>query len=87
MPERGAIRVAASCRGDRVVIEVSDSGPGIEPEVLSRVFDPFFTTKRRGTGLGLAIARRNVESHRREIRVESRPGGGTSFRVELPRSA
>ncbi len=86
MPERGAIRVAASCRGDRVVIEVSDSGPGIEPEVLSRVFDPFFTTKRRGTGLGLAIARRNVESHGGEIRVESRPGGGTSFRVELPRS-
>src|SRR5438093_5349447 len=69
-----------------VRIEVADSGPGIPPEILGRVFDPFFTTKPEGegTGLGLALVRGIVEGHGGTITVESRPGEGTRFVIELP---
>src|SRR5438093_7645630 len=69
-----------------VRIEVADSGPGIPPENLSRIFDPFFTTKPEGegTGLGLALVRGIVEGHGGTITVESRPGEGTRFVIELP---
>ena len=69
-----------------VRIEVADSGPGIPPEILGRVFDPFFTTKPEGegTGLGLALVRGIVEGHGGTITVESRPGDGTRFVIELP---
>jgi two-component system sensor kinase FixL len=67
------------------VVEVADRGPGLAPEVRERLFEPFVTTKRTGTGLGLAIARRVVEAHGGEIEAEARPGGGTVFRVLLPR--
>ena len=67
-----------------IVIEVADTGPGIEPENLSRVFDPFFTTKPRGTGMGLAIAHKIVRAHDGQIVVENREGGGTCARIWLP---
>jgi CheY-like chemotaxis protein/two-component sensor histidine kinase len=72
--------------GDRVVITVADTGPGIKAEHLARVFEPFFTTKGEGdgTGLGLAICQRIVENHGGRISVESRPGAGARFRIELP---
>src|SRR5207249_1352581 len=67
-------------------IKDTDSGPGIPPEILGRVFDPFFTTKPEGegTGLGLALVRGIVEGHGGTITVESRPGDGTRFVIELP---
>jgi signal transduction histidine kinase len=77
--------LVARAEGDRAVIEVADRGPGLAPEVRARLFEPFVTTKRTGTGLGLAIARRVVEAHGGEIRAEARAGGGTVFRVSLPR--
>lgn len=82
-------RITLSIRGDgnkRVLVEVSDTGTGMPPEVASRVFDPFFTTKAEGvgTGLGLAICHRIVSSLGGDISVESRPGHGTVFRVSLP---
>jgi CheY-like chemotaxis protein len=69
-----------------VVITVADTGPGIKAEHLTRVFEPFFTTKGegQGTGLGLAICQRIVENHGGRISVESPPGAGARFRIELP---
>lgn len=70
---------------DRVVIEITDSGPGIEEEVLLKIFDPFFTTKEqgKGTGLGLSMAYRIVEDHGGHISARSKIGHGTIFTIEL----
>jgi len=72
--------------GSYCVIEVSDTGSGMPPEVLSRIFEPFFTTKEpgRGTGLGLAVAYRIVENHQGVILAESSPGQGSTFYMYLP---
>ena len=74
-------RVAAS----RVALDVSDDGPGIAPDLLPRIFDPFFTTKPPGvgTGIGLSIVRGIVHEHRGEVSVQSQPGRGAMFTVEL----
>ena len=65
-------------------VAVADRGAGMDAKTLARVFEPFFTTKKRGTGLGLAIARQIVEQHGGRIAVESTPGEGTRFTVDLP---
>jgi two-component system NtrC family sensor kinase len=69
---------------DHVEVEVTDNGTGIDPVDLSRIFDPFFTRADDGTGLGLTIVRRIVEQHHGAIRVDSRPGRGTTFTLRLP---
>jgi signal transduction histidine kinase/CheY-like chemotaxis protein len=70
----------------RVVVEVTDTGEGIDPNVIDRVFEPFFTTRApgQGTGLGLSIIHGIVTDHGGRIRVESVPGEGTSFVIDLP---
>ena len=67
------------------MVRVTDSGPGIPPEIQRRIFDPFFTTKGvgQGTGLGLDIVRRLIKQHDGEISVESAPGR-TEFAVRVP---
>ena len=65
-------------------ITVRDRGVGVQAEDLPRVFDPYFTTKRTGSGLGLAIAKNIVEGMGGSIALDSRPGGGTEIRVDLP---
>ena len=67
-----------------LIIDVSDTGKGMPPEVEKRLFDPFFTTKEKGTGLGLPIAARIVERHGGNIRYRTRPGVGTTFSIILP---
>ncbi len=67
-----------------VLIEISDTGPGIERENVDKIFDPFFTTKPNGTGLGLSMAKRVVNGHGGILTVESKPGVGTKFRILLP---
>jgi two-component system NtrC family sensor kinase len=77
-------------RGDGTVrVAVSDTGRGISAEAAGRIFDPFYTTRRErgGTGLGLSITHGIVRRHGGTIRVESAPGAGTTFTVELPLSA
>jgi signal transduction histidine kinase len=67
-----------------VILEVSDTGPGIPPDVEKRLFDPFFTTKENGTGLGLSIAARIVEKHGGALQYQTRPNRGTTFGIVLP---
>ncbi|MCX6353646.1 MAG: ATP-binding protein [Candidatus Aureabacteria bacterium] len=70
--------------GETVWASVSDTGKGIDTEVLSTIFDPFFTTKEKGSGLGLTIAYRIVETHRGRLDVKSAPGKGTTVTVVIP---
>jgi signal transduction histidine kinase len=82
---RSVVTVRLLSDGEAAVVEVEDTGAGIEPHVLERVFDPFFTTKEDGgTGLGLAISKRIVDEIGGTIRVTSEPGAGARFTVRLP---
>jgi two-component system NtrC family sensor kinase len=69
---------------DAVGIVFQDDGPGIPPELMQKIFDPFFTTKEKGTGLGLSVVYGIVERHRGRVSVESEPGKGTRFTIQLP---
>jgi signal transduction histidine kinase len=85
VPDGGRVTVTARAEGSKVLVRVTDDGPGIPAEVKSRIFDPFFTTKPvgKGTGLGLDIVRRLLERNDGSIEVQSEPGR-TEFRVILP---
>ncbi len=86
-PTGAALRIDSRRSGDQVEVAVSDAGPGIAPELRTRVFDPFFTTRRNGTGLGLAVARQIVEAHNGRIAVDDAVGGGARFVVHVPGAA
>jgi CheY-like chemotaxis protein len=89
MPAGGRISLRAR-RGDgegHIVLEVSDTGVGIDAETMSRIFEPFFSTKSAGRGMGLAAIRGIVENHGGEIHAASRVGEGSTFTVRLPVSA
>lgn len=89
MPQGGTLRVTARRCPEQpgAIVEFSDTGLGIPPELRERLFKPFFTTKATGTGLGLAIVRRTLDAHSGHIRIDSPPGGGTTFRLVLPLTA
>jgi signal transduction histidine kinase len=79
-----SIEAPGKMRGERVRILITDYGSGMDSKTQARLFEPFFTTKKRGTGLGLSIVRQIIDLHGGTIDVESAPGTGTTFRVELP---
>ncbi|MCA9716029.1 MAG: response regulator [Myxococcales bacterium] len=85
--EGGLIEIDAELsEGGRVIISLSDNGPGIGDKVAREVFRPFFSTKETGTGLGLAIVKKIVDQHGGQIELVARPGGGTVARVSLKRA-
>jgi two-component system nitrogen regulation sensor histidine kinase NtrY len=84
MPAGGTLTVRTAQRNGAVRLEVTDTGEGLTPEECARLFTPYYTTKRHGTGLGLAIVQSVVSDHGGRIEVESAPGAGTTFRIELP---
>jgi|GEM_PF-1744134 len=75
--------------GDHVRLTISDTGAGIDPQIINRIFDPFFTTKKvgKGTGMGLSVVHGIVHDHGGAISVYSEPGRGTTFTIMLPRIA
>ncbi|MGA2079311.1 MAG: ATP-binding protein [Holophaga sp.] len=80
-------RVVPTDPGPHVVLEVADTGRGMEPEVLARIFDPFFTTKEHGRGLGLSAMLGILKGHGAGIEIASRPRAGSTFRLYFPVSA
>ncbi|MDM8007033.1 MAG: ATP-binding protein [Phycisphaerae bacterium] len=89
MPDGGVLEVATQVSGDRVVLSVQDNGVGMSNEVLEKIFVPFFTTKdiNEGTGLGLPVVHGIITSHGGTIRVQSAPGLGSRFDIEMPINA
>ncbi|MEM7587683.1 MAG: ATP-binding protein, partial [Acidobacteriota bacterium] len=92
MPSGGELEVFGRIGAEdaeRCEIRFRDSGSGISPDHLERIFEPFFTTKARGegTGLGLSIALGIIQRHGGEITVDSTPGEGTTFLIQLSRFA
>jgi two-component system NtrC family sensor kinase len=82
----GEITATTQLLDGKIRISITDDGPGIAPEILQNIFDPFFTTKQvgQGTGLGLSICYGIVREHGGELWVESKPGEGATFHIELP---
>jgi PAS domain S-box-containing protein len=69
---------------ERLILQISDNGKGMNKTTLEKLFTPFFTTKEHGTGLGLSIAKKIVQSHKGKIEVESEEGKGTTVRISIP---
>ncbi|MDA0264430.1 MAG: ATP-binding protein [Chloroflexi bacterium] len=84
MPEGGKLTLAMRNDASQVEISFTDTGAGIDPEVVKRIFDPLYTTKIQGTGLGLALSQRIIEKHNGKLEASSRLGVGSTFTVRLP---
>jgi len=86
MPDGGTLSLRAKRSGGQAIVEITDTGVGIQPENLTKIFDPFFTTKDvgRGTGLGLAVCYGIVSEHGGRLDVRSKVGVGTTFTISLP---
>jgi len=85
----GTITITTECNETGVRLRFQDNGPGIPPDVQTRLFDPFFTTKDvgKGTGLGLSLSHGIIERHRGRIAISSEPGQGATFTIDLPLDA
>jgi signal transduction histidine kinase len=84
MPDGGELIIRTDVQDAYAVIEISDTGLGIEAEKLDKIFDAYYTTRSGGSGLGLPTARKIIEAHGGSIDVNSQPGKGTSFKIRLP---
>jgi signal transduction histidine kinase len=85
MPNGGELILSVNEADDEAVIDVIDTGSGIEPEAISRIFDAYYSTKKSGTGLGLAMTRRIAEEHGGRVTVASEVGKGSNFALHLPK--
>ena len=88
MDNRGTLSIIVDQNESRGPVEIrfDDDGPGIAPDKVARIFEPFYTEKERGVGMGLAICMRIITAHDGTIQAASRPGGGTTMNVRLPRA-
>jgi K+-sensing histidine kinase KdpD len=85
MPDGGTLKLAVSKQGSALVCEMTDTGVGIPPEIISKVFEPFVTHgKKHGTGLGMAIVKKIVDDHNGKIEIDSKLGSGTTVRIRIP---
>jgi PAS domain S-box-containing protein len=85
MPEGGELRLTASRPEEgRVVLDIQDTGVGIETDELPKIFDLYYTTKSRGSGIGLSMVYRIIQLHAGDVKVDSTPGQGTRFTITLP---
>jgi signal transduction histidine kinase len=87
MERGGTLTVRTSMEKDGVVVDVTDSGGGIDPRFIGNIFNPFFTTKESGTGLGLDITQKIITKHKGHIEVANDVGRGVTFSVKLPHLA
>jgi signal transduction histidine kinase len=87
MPSGGELMVRIAHEGGDVVVEVTDTGEGIPPDLLEKIWQVYYSRRRTGTGMGLPIARRYVEDHGGTISVWSEQGRGTRFAIRLPAGA
>jgi signal transduction histidine kinase len=86
MGDGGELGVTA-CKdnvSDVLSISITDTGCGISKENLDKILEPFFTTKKNGTGLGLGLAYQTIRSHRGSVKINSKPGEGTSVDIKIP---
>ncbi|HEY7586732.1 MAG TPA: ATP-binding protein [Candidatus Deferrimicrobiaceae bacterium] len=81
------LEIASAVQDGRVVIRVSDSGPGVPSPLAAKIFDPFFTTRKEGSGIGLSFSYRIIADHGGTLRVDASKWGGAEFRIELPGTA
>ena len=84
MREGKKIVVSTTKENDRIVIEVSDSGPGVPLSIRDQIFDPFFTTKHEGSGIGLSLSHRIIADHGGTLFLTDSKMGGARFRIEIP---
>jgi signal transduction histidine kinase len=87
MPQGGTLTLRTREEGSKILIEVADTGLGLTPEQCDQVFTPYYTSKAHGSGLGLAIVQSVISDHGGRVRVQSEPGRGTTFVIELPAAA
>jgi signal transduction histidine kinase len=87
MPKGGTITLRTLQGEGQGIVEISDTGTGLTREEVERIFTPYYTSKQHGTGLGLAIVQSVVSDHGGRISVQSEPGKGTTFVIELPNNS
>lgn len=85
MPSGGHLVIRVTGVDNRIVIEVQDTGHGMDRETLLHLFEPYFSTKSEGTGLGLVITKAVIDAHDGDIQVSSNPGSGTCFTIRIPK--
>ena len=84
MPDGGELIIETAAEGRRARIDITDTGVGIDSQIMDNLFKPFFSTKKEGSGLGLSLTRRIIVDHGGEISVQSTPGKGSRFSVHIP---
>jgi len=84
MSNGGELMIRTDTQKTNAVIQISDTGCGINKDILQNIFKPYYSSRPEGMGLGLATAKKIVEGHKGTITVNSEPGKGTSFTIKLP---